>query len=251
MPNSTCSAPACSSGPEKAGLCNRHYLRLRKTGSLQSSRVCLVEGCANDLIGTQKLCTKHRSACAEDGCPSPRAGRSSRCKKHKNYGGALLPCGEGQKRCRACLVGKSINEFYLTNLTRDGRQDRCKECFRSYRSANRSRSAAWRAANAGRIREYNRAYEPRMRQLVNARNAAIRASALPFTVEQLRQRMSVFGNRCWICKGEYQQVDHVKPINAGGPHILANMRPSCAQCNRRKNKTWPLTAALLERIRAA
>lgn len=251
MPDSTCSAPACPNAPAKAGLCNRHYLRLRKTGSLQPIRTCLVEGCSNDLIGSQKLCGDHRSTCVEAGCASPRAGRSSRCKRHKNYGGALLPCEKGQKRCRACLVAKSISAFYLTDLTRDGRQDRCKECFQSYRSVNRGRSAAWRAANADWIREYNRAYEPRMRQLVNARNAAIRASALPFTVEQLRQRMAVFGNRCWICNGEYQQVDHVKPIKAGGPHILANMRPSCAKCNRRKNKTWPLTAALLERIRAA
>lgn len=123
-------------------------------------------------------------------------------------------------------------------------------CFCSYRVASRSRSAAWRKANAERIKDYNRAYEPRMRQLVNARNAAIRATALPFTIQQLQQRMAVFGNRCWICRGEYEHVDHVKPIKAGGTHILANMRPACARCNRRKNKTWPLTESVLRRIRA-
>ncbi|MGX7727586.1 HNH endonuclease [Rhodococcus sp. 5G237] len=36
-------------------------------------------------------------------------------------------------------------------------------------------------------------------------------------------------------------VDHVKPINKGGPHMLANLRPACGPCNSRKRDQWPFT----------
>jgi 5-methylcytosine-specific restriction endonuclease McrA len=249
--NHTCSVDGCAKRPTRVGMCNAHYMRLRRTGATRSARSCLIAGCEADLSGSQHLCAEHRGCCVEPNCGQVRAGRSSRCARHKNYGGAALPAEKGEKRCRTCLTAKPLDEFYETSGTRDGRQDRCKECFADYRAANRSRSAEWRKANAERIRNYNRAYEPRMRELVRARSEAIKASALPFTLEQLSQRMAFHGNRCWLCSGPFEQVDHVKPINAGGLHILANMRPCCAKCNRRKNKTWPLTTAAIARIRAA
>lgn len=48
---------------------------------------------------------------------------------------------------------------------------------------------------------------------------------------------------CWVCGGEATQVDHVKPIAAGGAHILANLRPICGQCNQRKKDKWPYALA--------
>lgn len=67
------------------------------------------------------------------------------------------------------------------------------------------------------------------------------ATVAPFTREQLAARMAYFGNRCWICAGPFEQVDHVKPLAKGGPHMLANLRPSCAPCNNRKRARWPLS----------
>jgi 5-methylcytosine-specific restriction endonuclease McrA len=55
-------------------------------------------------------------------------------------------------------------------------------------------------------------------------------------------RVSVFGERCAYCGGPFEHLDHVKPISLGGPHILSNLRPSCAKCNLTKNakpaKEW-------------
>lgn len=90
-----------------------------------------------------------------------------------------------------------------------------------------------------------------MRALVNQRNKRIRERRIPFTPEQLQQRLAYFGNRCWICSRPGEHADHVKPIRKGGWHMLGNIRPACATCNRRKNQTWPLTEADLIRIRSA
>lgn len=58
-----------------------------------------------------------------------------------------------------------------------------------------------------------------------------------FTAEQVRQRASVFGGCCAYCGGPFEQIDHLKPLALGGPHFLANLRPSCKRCNTRKKAT--------------
>lgn len=64
----------------------------------------------------------------------------------------------------------------------------------------------------------------------------------PFTVEQLAARLSMFAG-CWMCGvGPKEHIDHVKPLARGGRHILANLRPACARCNRAKSDTWPWVA---------
>lgn len=90
-----------------------------------------------------------------------------------------------------------------------------------------------------------------MRERINQRNRAIRARRIPFTADQLAQRLAYFGGRCWMCSALAEHADHVKPIKRGGWHMLANIRPACARCNRRKNQTWPITAGDLARITAA
>lgn len=64
---------------------------------------------------------------------------------------------------------------------------------------------------------------------------------LPFTADQLVARLSMFRG-CWMCGGTADQIDHVKPLVAGGWHILANLRPACGSCNSRKGGRWPLVA---------
>ena len=50
-----------------------------------------------------------------------------------------------------------------------------------------------------------------------------------FTREELLAR---YGNRCFYCAtGDFEVLDHFVPIAAGGPHTLANARPSCRECN--------------------
>lgn len=94
-------------------------------------------------------------------------------------------------------------------------------------------TAKWVQANlSGKVRES-------VRRRYARRKGAV---TIPFTPEQLRQRMAYWGNRCWICQGPHEAVDHVKPLTKGGPHMLANLRPICRSCNARKGSTWPLSA---------
>lgn len=74
------------------------------------------------------------------------------------------------------------------------------------------------------------------------------AYALPFTTEQLEQRLSMFPG-CWVCGGEADSVDHVKPVNKGGAHILSNFRPICRPCNGSKSDQWPFNPETIRKKR--
>ena len=48
---------------------------------------------------------------------------------------------------------------------------------------------------------------------------------------------------CWMCGAEATEIDHVKPLSAGGSNWPANLRPACHPCNRAKSNHWPLRSA--------
>lgn len=44
-----------------------------------------------------------------------------------------------------------------------------------------------------------------------------------------------YGDRCYRCPdGAFEVCDHYVPIGAGGHHVIDNLRPCCAPCNRKK-----------------
>lgn len=118
-------------------------------------------------------------------------------------------------------------------------------------AASAERARAWRLANPERFaenvrrwREENPArYKESRRERRRRRRARERAAlGAEFTIEQIEQRVAYYGGLCWICEeAPYEHLDHVKPLAAGGPHILANLRPACAACNGAKRQTWPYT----------
>lgn len=86
----------------------------------------------------------------------------------------------------------------------------------------------WAASHPEEVREIVRRRRARLHGLPVKANAAI-----------VQQRIAFYGWRCWICRAPFKEVDHVKPIAAGGAHIGANLRPICVRCNRCKNHQWP------------
>jgi 5-methylcytosine-specific restriction endonuclease McrA len=107
-----------------------------------------------------------------------------------------------------------------------------REQNRKYREGNRphvlATHKAWREKNAA-------TFVPKRR--ANTRKYAARkqgAKVLDFTAAQLRERLSMFGHRCWMCRGPANEMDHVIPISRGGLHVLANLRPACRSCNAAK-----------------
>lgn len=130
----------------------------------------------------------------------------------------------------------------------------CSKCYNTdYRRRHpdkvRAKNAKWRAANTEAARAANREWRERNKDYDRNRTRewwrtstrrAIRSGSAPFTAEQLSQRVEYYGGKCWICKeAPYEHLDHVKPLNKGGPHILANLRPACAKCNLSKSDKWP------------
>ena len=66
------------------------------------------------------------------------------------------------------------------------------------------------------------------------------------SLELLDGKLAYWGWRCWIngpaCTEDPENWDHVKPLSKGGAHMLANHRPACGHCNRRKQDRWPFLA---------
>lgn len=145
-------------------------------------------------------------------------------------------------------VGQAYRERTRGTRTEAQRAHR-REWERRYRRENPEKRAAlqssWKARNRERITEYQRRWmdqnRDRVRETVRRRYARKAAGTIvPFSIEQLRARLSMWGNRCWMCGSEATSVDHVKPLAKDGAHALCNLRPSCHPCNQSKGDRWPL-----------
>lgn len=126
----------------------------------------------------------------------------------------------------------AVREWARANPERRRAQQR-----KAYRE-NPERAAAhhrrWRLANLPKAAERSRRRRARQRA----------ATVVPFTAEQLAARLSMFAG-CWMCGAPATEIDHVKPLAAGGPHMLANLRPACGPCNAAKGARWPLRLTLM------
>jgi 5-methylcytosine-specific restriction endonuclease McrA len=105
-----------------------------------------------------------------------------------------------------------------------------------------------RAKNPEKSREKSRreyARDPLARKAIQHQRRAMKLRAPRGTVTRagLAARWDFYGGRCWMCGGEAVEWDHVKPLSKGGAHCLANLRPACVPCNRRKSASWPLQPA--------
>jgi len=113
----------------------------------------------------------------------------------------------------------------------------------------RARRRAWRLSNPEKARQKDRESRERRRarnpeifrerkRRHRARKRGQRIGAV--TGEEVRQRWELWGGRCWICGRAAAEMDHVKPLAAGGAHAACNLRPICKSCNSRKGARWPL-----------
>lgn len=119
--------------------------------------------------------------------------------------------------------------------------------------------------NAAKMAEYQHGYDQTQRKrrvktaadkkreaLNSAKHRALKrqAKTVPFTMDQLEQKLAYWGNRCWICGGEATCIDHVKPLVKRGAHMLCNFRPACGPCNSAnatsgRGPWWPISRPLV------
>lgn len=183
-------------------------------------------------------------------CGFPDCGRpyyaNGRCEAHDRQAARNRPLKPIREKAAPGSYGPTCA------LTDCGKRHYAKGFCRShYGSYCRSQlTTEERERRRERDREYARANRVAFRVHTNKSDARRKsAPMLEFTTAQVMERMAYWGNRCWICSGPFESIDHVKPIAKGGWHILANLRPSCRPCNNRKCARWPLSDALLAAVR--
>jgi 5-methylcytosine-specific restriction endonuclease McrA len=98
----------------------------------------------------------------------------------------------------------------------------------------------WREEDRERARETvrkSKAKDPEKTKLSSllseAKRRALRTGGASTRVSaaELRQRVALFGNRCFYCYGPFEHVDHATPLIRGGAHTISNLVPACAPCN--------------------
>ncbi len=242
MPGTDCQAPDCPRRRARKGLCTSHYRRWEREGEAgltapiriaKNTEACVVDDCPDPVLA-KGLCRPHYwrqwktgdvrqgepvrrpvardEPCVVDRCTKTRA-RADKCSTH--YQAAyMLGIKSDPER----------HEKYKAYQRRHNRDSRLRDP-----EGHRARVRAWRLANPA---VYRAAY---MRRKLRRMNAA----HVPFSSEQLAAKMAYWGNRCWVCGGPFEAVDHVKPLSRGGAEILANLRPICTSDNSSKNGRWP------------
>lgn len=144
--------------------------------------------------------------------------------------------------------GDPFKVLVVRDLTDQERYERRRASRRKWVEANRERmraaQRAWKKNNPDALRmegRRRRKEHPEEKRAQEARRRARRkaASVVCFTPRQLEERLSMFGHRCWMCGSKGDTIDHVKPLAAGGAHMLSNLRPACRSCNSKKNDRWP------------
>ncbi len=201
-PAGICIVPEC---PDKAlcsGWCRGHYRRQQRRGDL---------GLADPI---RKEMRPIGSPCIGGGCSKPvRVAKLGLCRNHYH---AQRAAAIKADPLRHEAVKKYQREHKAAEMLKDPERVR-------------ARQRAWKARNPDKVK------------LIWADKQRRRAAArkLKFSIGQLRQKLEYWGNRCWICGGPYQAIDHVKPIARGGWHALMNLRPICTPCNSSKGYRWP------------
>lgn len=106
-----------------------------------------------------------------------------------------------------------------------------RECGRQYYEANRERideyHRQWREANPEKARAIARKYGRRYR--------ARKKSA---TIGEVNEAAiyDLYGHKCFYCDStDNLTMDHVVPLNGGGPHCQDNLVPACSKCNSSKS----------------
>lgn len=239
-PAKGCSAQDCPSPHFGNGLCNKHYLRTRKTGSLegpvQRDPVCTVDDCERPHLA-RGFCKRHWSQ--DDYRRNGDAIRAARKDwERRNPGKAAEYARRGYARHRD-RARAYRRRYYAEN------RDAILASSRQYRQQNAEaiaeRKRIYAQANADRLGEYYAEWarlNPGKRRESHRRRRARLAGTFVRQVDYAAI-LAGFGMVCHICGGGIGSAtdlhfDHVIPVSRGGSHVQENILPSHTICNLRK-----------------
>ena len=164
-----------------------------------------------------------------------------------------------EKTCTRCGEAKALDAFRRDKNRRDSLNPQCRDCGRAYylrsrerilqkraeyREANRATLAANQAAyRASHPEAFRRWYQENPgRVWVNVYRDRCRRLGIEPAIEDFTKDdvVAAYGDHCAYCAtGEFEHLDHYVPVSKGGHHTLANVRPSCAACNKSKADKMP------------
>ena len=152
------------------------------------------------------------------------------------------------KTCTKCGETKPLSEYQTRVDAKDGRRNACRECVKAqqaaYIEAHRDRLQGRRKQRRDLDGEHVRAGEKSRRDRNphcewakryrrRARKYGFDVVIEAFTKPDVIER---YGDSCFYCEaGAFEELDHYVPVSEGGPHTLANARPSCAKCNKARH----------------
>lgn len=147
---------------------------------------------------------------------------------------------EGLKRCCTCKETKPTEEFGAHASTRDGLQKQCDGCRnRSYRKEApqaKARAAAWARSNPERRRVIAVAHA----MMERARKLGLLPAHVADSPDERAKIQAVYteAQRLTSETGIPHEVDHIRPLAAGGLHEIANLRVVTRAENQRKGATY-------------
>lgn len=164
------------------------------------------------------------------------------------------------KLCRSCNDVKGVEYFSKNSHTKDGLQNKCKECNKLYLkewSFNNPDKVkhSYRNTNLENKLEYNRKYHQENKEYLklyckqwvrdnreqknnHTRNRRDRQDSL--SVEDVEYIRSVFNNSCFNCGSKVKlSLDHTMPFILGFKLSLNNCTLLCTSCNSSKKDKHP------------
>lgn len=245
----TCSIEGCGNHTSAHhGLCVGHYKRLRKYGdplggvrpvrqTQASPAGCAAEDCTNPVIA-HGLCGAHYQRMRKYGSPYGIVKMPPRGTGRPSQRPPVQVSARGECRIQGCVgpiwnVRTGLCSVHYSRLRRLGSPTARVKKRGLASSGCEVPGCAHSHYGAGYCRRHwNSLIGNRYRR------EAERLAAGRATLEEIAARVEFYGWRCWICRAPFAEVDHVKPIAAGGSNWPSNLRPICVSCNRRKSSTW-------------
>jgi 5-methylcytosine-specific restriction endonuclease McrA len=225
-----------------------HYARVKKYGSASISGsktagslngICRVADCGRLVLGLA-LCSVHYQRLKRYGTPTPESLRAKRTPGVTTC--VVIGCGDPAGTRDMCshhyqvalryngnpLGGKRRN---LWHTVPDDAKCKAQGCERKPKSRGLCRPhylQAQRNEDPLRFKIYG----------LKRRARLALGYVCDYTTEQVQARMDYWGNKCWMCGGPFECIDHVKPIKKLGKDCPANFRPACKSCNSAKSAKW-------------
>jgi len=154
------------------------------------------------------------------------------------------------KRCIGCGELKQPSEFREDKRTRHGVSSYCLKCKPVYLDLDKKSQGhkRWYAENRdviytsirdkviAAVRAHQKANPNKVRTWHSNRRARIRGNGGTITEKEWKDLCDKYDNKCLCCERNDMPLtlDHVIPIDSGGPNVIANAQPLCGSCNSRK-----------------